>query len=49
MNQIIRICALFCDRPNTLTIPTVVVVRDMAAVVEVQVTGAAGVGRTKRT
>lgn len=49
MNQIIRICALFCDRPNTLTKPTVVVVRAMVAVVEVQVTGVVGVGRTKRT
>ena len=41
--------ALFCDGANTLTVPTDVVVRVVAAAIEVQDTSVEGVRRTERT
>ena len=41
--------ALFCDRTNTMTFTAVEVVREVAAAVEEQETGVAGVPWTERT
>ncbi len=46
MNPIRFAVRLFCDRTNTKTAPTVVVVRVAAAVDEVKVPSAAGIVRT---